>query len=305
MAVDGTAADGTAGRDGTHGTAADALVAELIGTLQTGPKPPSFSRPSSASPRKREFTTPDSGGGNVGTIHDEVDSMWTASSWVKSIEAVSACVASALTHKLGASYDHERSLLFLRSLGSHAACVEDPVLGAAAVAVLLRDGALLDGLATVLWQNLHELAIGRTVTEIHSQHSKFVQDRAARSLTFGDLDTFYSGLEAIVGPPNANVEFAIKEEHEHGADATVQFKTSNYGIETTSQIEYAFVVLGEQGLKDLQIESYPCEEHEEDRKRGRRTKALSEFEFVLAKHNELLKKVRSELLMEEFIAARL
>ena len=302
--------------DGTH---AEALVAELIGTVQkTEPKPPSFSRPSSASPRKRdfakheftmpesEFTTPESGDGNVG-IHDEVDvsSVWTASSWVESIEAVSACVAKALTHKLGASSDHDRSLLFLRSLGSHAACVEDPVLGAAAVAVLLRDGALLDGLATVLWQNLHELAIGRTVTEIHSQHSKFVQDRAARSLTFGDLDTFYSGLEAIVGPPNANVGFAIKEEHEHGADSLVPFKTSNYGINTTSQVEYAFVVLGEQGLKDLQLESYPCEEHEEDRKRGRRPKALSEFEFVLASKNEDLKKVRSELLIEEFIAARL
>ena len=44
---------------------------------------------------------------------------------------------------------------------------------------------------------------------------------------------------AQIGPPNPNLADAMEREHCHMPDSTLFFRTTNYGIDTRSDIEYA------------------------------------------------------------------
>ena len=75
--------------------------------------------------------------------------------------------------------------------------------------------------------------------------SKFFEDGEG-SLKFGEISTFYEGLDGFLGPPNPNLREAMENEHCKSADATaifrVEAKEANYYTYTTSQLEYWFVV---------------------------------------------------------------
>ena len=60
------------------------------------------------------------------------------------------------------------------------------------------------------------------------------------------LSTFFSGLEGIVGSPDPNVLEAMRAEHSNGPDSFQLFTTANYGVTTTSEIEFHFVAEPEQ-----------------------------------------------------------
>ena len=66
------------------------------------------------------------------------------------------------------------------------------------------------------------------------------------SLKFGEISTFYEGLDGFLGPPNPNLREAMENEHCKSADATaifrVEAKKENHYTYTTSQLEYWFVV---------------------------------------------------------------
>ena len=57
-------------------------------------------------------------------------------------------------------------------------------------------------------------------------------------LTDGGLDAFFGGLENLVGPPNPNLEEQLEREHTAMADSTMLFRTTNYGIDTRSDLEF-------------------------------------------------------------------
>ena len=57
-------------------------------------------------------------------------------------------------------------------------------------------------------------------------------------MTDGGLDAFFGGLETLVGPPNPNLEEQLKREHTAMADSTMLFRTTNYGIDTRSDLEF-------------------------------------------------------------------
>ena len=57
-------------------------------------------------------------------------------------------------------------------------------------------------------------------------------------MTDGGLDAFFGGLETLVGPPNPNLEAQLKREHTAMADSTMLFRTTNYGIDTRSDLEF-------------------------------------------------------------------
>ena len=71
--------------------------------------------------------------------------------------------------------------------------------------------------------------------------SKFFEDGEA-SLKFGEISTFYEGLDGFLGPPNPNLREAMENEHCKSADATAIFRVPNYYTHTTSELEYWFVV---------------------------------------------------------------
>ena len=56
-------------------------------------------------------------------------------------------------------------------------------------------------------------------------------------------------MESLIGPPNPNLKDSMEREHCHSTDSTQLFHTSNYGLDTRSDIEYYFVVDPEAGRK--------------------------------------------------------
>ena len=57
-------------------------------------------------------------------------------------------------------------------------------------------------------------------------------------MTDGGLDAFFGGLETLVGPPNPNLEEQLEREHTAMTDSTMLFRTTNYGIDTRSDLEF-------------------------------------------------------------------
>ena len=78
------------------------------------------------------------------------------------------------------------------------------------------------------------------------------------TLSLGKLATFYSGLEAFIGPPKLHMAEAMKFEHCKGKDADAELIALNYKTYTTSRIEYLFVTAPtEASLEKLKIKEWP------------------------------------------------
>jgi hypothetical protein len=76
-----------------------------------------------------------------------------------------------------------------------------------------------------------------------SQHAPQENDKfLEHELTYGHMRSFFAGLEGLVGPPSVSLNEAIELEHCGSTDSHESFKAPNYGTETTSCIEYHFVV---------------------------------------------------------------
>ena len=97
----------------------------------------------------------------------------------------------------------------------------------------------IDALTDCLSSALENLASGAAPTAEQLQ-KKFMQDGAGL-LAYGDLNTFFGGLEAIVGAPLPRVREAMAAEHIQQPDSHLEFTVENYGTTTTSATEWAFV----------------------------------------------------------------
>ena len=63
----------------------------------------------------------------------------------------------------------------------------------------------------------------------------------------GPLDAFYEGVTGVCGPPDADIEKGMCEEHTDRPDSHVEFSTPNYGLATTPAKEWALVFEGGSG----------------------------------------------------------
>ena len=106
----------------------------------------------------------------------------------------------------------------------------------------------IDALTDRLSSALENLASGAAPTAEQLQ-AKFMEDGAGL-LAYGDLNTFFGGLEAIVGAPLPRVREAMAAEHTQQADSFIEFTTKNYGVTTTSATEWAFVAEPESRTHD-------------------------------------------------------
>ena len=98
----------------------------------------------------------------------------------------------------------------------------------------------LGGLSRFVWASIEPLRQqGGAATFEGVASSKFA---GCTELDYGGLDVFFGGLEGKIGTPQPRVEEAMEAEHTRRSDSQVSFTTGNYGVTTTSEIEYASVV---------------------------------------------------------------
>ena len=155
---------------------------------------------------------------------------WTVKGWLAPL-GVSSCVALALLPDapLGVTPNEHAALRALE------------LTSAEAIAEHLRAGGLLEKIAELLLPSLVALSESpeaAAAPDAIDRQTKF----AGNELDFSGLDVFFDGLEERVGVPRANTKGYMKNEHTSEADARCEFTTNNYGITTTSAVEWAFVV---------------------------------------------------------------
>ena len=183
--------------------------------------------------------TPPSGGGSKWTKAKKVAmSDWTCTQWMRSLpgtepfstDGVLTAVATALLH----SGDQDE-LEAVRQLGRGTR---------EQLRTLLVESTLLDTLAGLL----HAGATQLLKAAEDSHESKFQADMA-QELSLGSLETFYQGLEGLLGSPSPELLQAATQEHCACADSDEWFTATNYGIRTTSHLEWLYVSDPPKGLE--------------------------------------------------------
>lgn len=152
---------------------------------------------------------------------DGTKGTWTIQGWLSSLD-IAPVIAQALTPPSSAP-----PLDFLRD---EAACTRQWLSRS------LR-AAGLGGLTHTVWAAVEQLRIESTPTELQD---KFLQEGVGL-LSYSGLSTFFGGLEAKIGSPQPNVHAAMEAEHTQREDSDDKMTTENYGITTTSAIEWRFV----------------------------------------------------------------
>ena len=166
---------------------------------------------------------------------------------------------------------------------------------------LLCTGAVVSGLVDLLWGEVQTLqaAGAATGTEIASKFAGAVE------MAYSGLETFFGGLEGVVGAPDPHLLETMKNEHTEGHDATREFTTGNYGLTTTSAKEWSFVV--DEAAPDG-TSSWPVEAEAKlpDRDKCRKKTPLAELETKGEAMNAKLEESNQPvILVEEIIAANL
>ena len=165
---------------------------------------------------------------------NQMDGKWHFCQWMRGSTAVAGIVASAVRqtspHPLP---DAKAELAYVKS--RFGGSKEDFVMR-------LLSGPLMRRIIDELWDAAGKLADEEVVVGgSHELHGKFLQDGAGL-LSYSGLDTFFAGLEGMIGAPSPDARAAMAAEHTERTDSHEDFHTSNYGITTRSSIEWAFVV---------------------------------------------------------------
>lgn len=194
---------------------------------------------------------------------------WSINSWAKAI-GIHRVITAALQQPLVAQHGADDPSVAFAHVKSLASRDE--------VAKLVRTDVLAEAIVDLVWQHVQELHAATEPPTTASMQNKFA---GAIELSYGGLDTFFGGLEAQVGSPNPKVWQGLLSEHTAGPDATREFVTGNYGIRTTSAIEWRFVTSADPAaaLSKLGLASWPAESTEKlpDRSKCRQHRALADL----------------------------
>jgi cell division septum initiation protein DivIVA len=220
---------------------------------------------------------------------------WSLLSWAEGA-AIHRIVAAAIRQPLvdeGLGEDPDAALGLLRGIKDRAA-----------LAKLLRTEAMIEGMIDLVWAETEALQRAGAATSGEIQ-SKFA---GAIELSYGGLDKFFGGLEAIVGGPNPKLLEGMEGEHLNGpgTESTDTFTPGNYGITTSSLIEWKFIVDEEATPKQVGLDRWPEESVEKlpDRSLCRKHRPLADIKKEAEYRNEQLAKGKnSGLGVEELIAA--
>ena len=222
---------------------------------------------------------------------DEESDSWGARGWLASLETAPDLAAALLG---GAKPADEFSAM--RALGVKLETEE-------ALVALLERGGALPMLAKRLLPELRQLAAGAAAGA--PQESKFA---GAIELSYSGLDQFYNGLEGQIGAPRPNVLEAMEADHLRGCDCDDEFTTGNYGVTSTSRVEWHFVADPAGGLEHLGREEWPAESEEmlPNREHCRRAEPLEDFLSQMEGKNARLRAAEQpELIKPEVLGGRL
>ena len=190
---------------------------------------------------------------------------------------------------------HEAPLAFLRQLSDRGE-----------LAKLFHNGPMVEAMIDLVWQKVETLQSAGAATNSEIQ-SKFV---GAIELSYSGLDTFFGGLEGVIGAPSPKLLEAMAADHTigHGTESTDEFETSNYGIRTTSKVEWMLVVEDRASPDQLGLERWPEESPDmlPDRSKCRQRRPLGELVGAAEPRNVKLEAAdQPRLVNEEIIAANL
>ena len=278
--------------------AAQAFAA-TVATLQGAATPPS---PPPAATQQADAASPARGveaeDVTLELLADEDGSPteeWRTVEWIKGV-CVHRAVAAALLAPLAAEQrasDPGAALEYVKGLKSREQ-----------VAQLLGTRAFLATVVDMVWNEV------RTLQSVGAATSKNLESKfaGAVALSYSTLDTFFGGLEGIVGSPNPKVLEGIRNDHLKGpgTESSDVFTTSNYGVETQSRIEWHFVASAEVTPEQLRIPCWPIESAAKlpDRACARRRRSLEALEAAVADNNRHLREANQpEMMLEEIIAA--
>ena len=173
------------------------------------------------------------GDGGSGAASKQV---WTARRWLKEVENLQDCIADCIcVDDRGVPLEDEEALVQVRALDSKDALLHK-----------LLTHKIAAKLADAIWPKLEILRAGpATASELATQWK--AED--AGELLYGGLPAFFSGLELRIGSPNPNILRDMQADHCDRADSRIEFKTGNYSVVTTSEVEWKFVVQPETPLR--------------------------------------------------------
>lgn len=232
--------------------------------------------------------------GSVGDQSNEPT--WNMADWLRSLK-LHEKLAEELCKQLEVADDPDLQLALLRKLGRSGS--RDLVLS------VLRDGSVLEALADEIYQGAKVLTEAGAATS-DEMNSKFMQESGTYGLSYGDLSTFFSGLEGLAGSPDVKFKEAMEQEHCKAADSMSEFTAGNYRITTTPRVEWHFVSHPEDGPGQVGLQQWPEEDGLPGEMRGREAKAPDYFKQGLADLNNLLREAKEpEVLLDEQIGLRL
>ena len=225
---------------------------------------------------------------------------WKMAPWLDSL-GTSGLIEAALMAPVreGSGADDPALVLpFVRALGKYGS--------RETVAALIREAGptLLESLATTVWGGIEALGAAGSATG-KELHDKFVQEGGAFTMSYGGLDTFFGGLEGLIGAPNPKLRESMKRDHCDSIDSQAEFHAGNYGTTTTSEIEYYFVVDPKGHPHEFPADSL-LHADESRRHLCREAKVLADFAEPLQRTNAKLATLDcAPLCDEEFWGARL
>jgi hypothetical protein len=215
---------------------------------------------------------------------DDTDTTkWQMATWLESCGFAEILAEALLTHPKPVGPPGDGVVAEL-ALAQHMALKGSEDL----IRSLLSDHGVLDKLAKKLWESLVALSTQSATNQ--SPQSKFASEGIVE-LSYGDISTFFGGLEGLVGPPKLDVFQGMQDEHIDSLDSRSEFTTNNYGITTTSEIEWHFVVDPETAMETLNLSKRPDESQAKlNSSRFRKADPLSTFRLVVDTLNDQLKK---------------
>ena len=91
------------------------------------------------------------------------------------------------------------------------------------------------------------VGLGAQMTAVAAAEQAAQGSKFNAELKGGTLDDFYKGVTGICGPPSADIEKGMEEEHTQRDDSRDKFSTPNYGLQTDPSTEYHLAVSGGAG----------------------------------------------------------
>ena len=250
---------------------------------------------------------------------------WTAGAWLEGL-GVGPAIADVLLNRLRKRDANstvpaiERG--FLRMLGEHGS----PQL----VKALLKEHDVFNLITNIVWRGIERLLDeSRMAQDSHQLVHKFHADGATALGFAKDVKALHGGLDYVMHSAGIHIDSsllmapsaaakiedqgegpliqAMREEHCESVDSRERFTSPDYGIATTSETEYWFVVAPQTGLRHLNLAAWPAEGSAIGASKRRVPTPLRDYSSKVKEVNGRLAELHNcpPLRREELIALRL